>query len=54
MSTILNAFPIWLNISPVVNKEMEILERKVLRLCIGKLQIQRRTTFKISEENSSS
>lgn len=33
---ILYAFPIWFNVSPIIIKEMEILERKVLRCCIGK------------------
>lgn len=30
------AFPIWFNISPTIMKELEMLERKILRLCIGK------------------
>lgn len=32
----LYAFPIWFNVSPIVIKELEIFERKVLRNCIGK------------------
>lgn len=30
------AFPIWFSISPTVAQSMEILERKILRLCAGK------------------
>lgn len=33
---ILYGFPIWFNVSPIIIKEMEILERKILRNCIGK------------------
>lgn len=33
---ILYGFPIWFHVSPTVMKEFEILERKVLRLCIGR------------------
>lgn len=32
----LYGFPIWFNISPIVMKEMEVFERKILRLCIQK------------------
>lgn len=33
---ILYGFPVWFSISPIVMKELEIFERKILRLCIGK------------------
>lgn len=33
---LLYGFPIWFSISPIIVKEMGILERKVLRHCVGK------------------
>ena len=35
-SVLVYGFPIWFSISPIVAKELEIFERKILRKCIGK------------------
>ncbi|KAI8128067.1 Zinc finger protein 271 [Lucilia cuprina] len=35
-SVLLYGFPIWFTISPIVAKELEIFERKILRKCINK------------------
>lgn len=35
-SVLLYAFPIWFSISPIVAKELEILERRVLRRCVDR------------------
>lgn len=38
-------FPIWFSISPIVAKELEILERKILRKCVNKSYISQEKRY---------